>query len=472
MGAGKKARAAAIYCRISQDRTGGALGVQRQEELCRRLADEKCWPVAEVYVDNDLTAYRGKPRPEYERMLAAMEAGTVDAVVCVDIDRLTRAPAELERFISVADQHGVALANVSGDTDLSTSDGRDKARIMGAVARQESEKKSERLKRQREQAARLGLPNGGRRPYGYEPGGMIIREDEAEHIREAARRLLAGESLRTIARDFNDRRIANASGRRWMVTSLRTLLAGPRIAGLRVHLGEIVGEAAWPAVIDRKTHERVRAILGDPRRRQQRGRPPTNLLTSLLTCGRCGHTLYASTRTDGSRRYTCNPIPGTDRCGRLSVTADALEQFVSEAVLHALESGELTQAVASANGDDDSSALIEQLQADEASLEQLARDHYADRRIGRAEYLAARDAVQAHIDHVRAELRQQEAAAAALTLPDEGTLRSAWKSAIDDDIEWCRRVLLSVLDEIVVQPAEVRGLRRFDEGRVKFTWRV
>src|SRR3954454_12670961 len=159
-------QAAAIYCRISADkkeedeetgeRRSVGLGVARQEELCRTLCSDRGWPVANVYTDNDFSAYGRKPRPAYQQMLADIEAGLIDAVICVDLDRLTRRPVELESFMDLADHHHLALANVSGETDLSTSDGRFKARIMGAVARQESEKKGERLTRESEQAARAG----------------------------------------------------------------------------------------------------------------------------------------------------------------------------------------------------------------------------------------------------------------------------------------------------------------------------
>ncbi|HSJ35526.1 MAG TPA: recombinase family protein, partial [Acidimicrobiia bacterium] len=84
--------ASALYCRISKDARGEGLGVARQEELCRDLANRKGWPVAHVYIDNDLSAYSGAPRPEYERMVEDLEAGTIDAVVVVDQDRLTRHP--------------------------------------------------------------------------------------------------------------------------------------------------------------------------------------------------------------------------------------------------------------------------------------------------------------------------------------------------------------------------------------------
>ncbi len=48
--------AAAVYARISSDTEGKALGVTRQLEDCRRLADQVGWTIGQEYVDNDLSA--------------------------------------------------------------------------------------------------------------------------------------------------------------------------------------------------------------------------------------------------------------------------------------------------------------------------------------------------------------------------------------------------------------------------------
>ena len=117
------------------------------------------------------------------------------------------------------------------------------ARVVGAVAGAESEHKSERIRRQREQAAAAGRFHGGRRSFGYEADGVTVVEAEAVLIREAAGRFLAGESLREIATDFNEREIPTASGGTWGVSSLRSVLSGPRAAGRRVFRGEDVGDA-------------------------------------------------------------------------------------------------------------------------------------------------------------------------------------------------------------------------------------
>ncbi|MGZ6269833.1 MAG: recombinase family protein, partial [Candidatus Limnocylindrales bacterium] len=109
--------AAAVYARISSDPEGDQLGVSRQVAGCRTLAARRGWPVAECYVDDDRSAYSGKPRPEYRRMLDDIRAGAVDAVVVWHLDRLHRQPKELEEFFEVCDAaHLSALASVTGDT--------------------------------------------------------------------------------------------------------------------------------------------------------------------------------------------------------------------------------------------------------------------------------------------------------------------------------------------------------------------
>ncbi|HEY0697926.1 MAG TPA: recombinase family protein [Micromonospora sp.] len=95
---------AAIYVRISSESTGEGLGVARQEADCRALAERLGWTVAEVYRDNDISAYSGKLRPDYEHLLTDVEAGKVRALLTWHADRVHRSPEELERFIDLAER--------------------------------------------------------------------------------------------------------------------------------------------------------------------------------------------------------------------------------------------------------------------------------------------------------------------------------------------------------------------------------
>jgi len=83
----------AIYARLSQDRDGAQTATARQIADCRALAGARGWPVADVYEDTDLTAYRRVNRPGYERLLADLEKGKVDAVLVWKLDRLVQPPS-------------------------------------------------------------------------------------------------------------------------------------------------------------------------------------------------------------------------------------------------------------------------------------------------------------------------------------------------------------------------------------------
>lgn len=57
--------------------------------------------MGEEYVDNDISAYSGKPRPAYARMIADVTGGLRDAVLVYNLDRLHRRPVELEEFVTL-----------------------------------------------------------------------------------------------------------------------------------------------------------------------------------------------------------------------------------------------------------------------------------------------------------------------------------------------------------------------------------
>ena len=75
-----------------------ALGVGRQLADCERLAERKGWEVVERYVDDDVSAWSGRARPEYARCLDDLAAGVIGGLLVYDLDRLHRQPRELEAF--------------------------------------------------------------------------------------------------------------------------------------------------------------------------------------------------------------------------------------------------------------------------------------------------------------------------------------------------------------------------------------
>jgi len=140
-------------------------------------------------------------------MLDDVKNGQVDGIVCWHNDRLHRQQRELEDFIELVDQAAIPVQTVTaGIFNLSDASGRMTARILGAVARQESEHKAERQRAKHDELAAQGSPSGGTRPFGLTevkdgPDGRSYREEvpeEADAIREAARDIIAGTLVREI----------------------------------------------------------------------------------------------------------------------------------------------------------------------------------------------------------------------------------------------------------------------------------
>jgi site-specific DNA recombinase len=395
---------AGIYARISSDRDGDNLAIGRQLADCEQLAERNGWQVVERYVDADISAYSGKPRPEYARMLEEIEAGVVEAVLVYHADRLHRHPRELEDFIDLCQRQKVKLATATGETDLSTHEGQLIARIQGAVARKESDDKSRRIRRKHEELAQAGrLSGGGTRPFGYEADRRTIRPDEAATIRECARRALAGDSLRSLCLDLNDRGVPTVTGTPWKSQTLKRILVSARISGQREHRGDIVAKAEWPAIIKPGETQRLRAKLNDPDRRTNRS-ARRYLLTSLLRCHHCQGKLVARARDDGAKRYVCASGPNFGGCGKTTIVADPLEQFVVEAVLHRLDSPDLPGAL---NGSVSTDPAGEEWQTEveraQEQLEELAQ-MWAEREITRGEWVTARAPIDKRLDTAKRRL--------------------------------------------------------------------
>jgi site-specific DNA recombinase len=326
-----------IYARISSD-DGTALGVGRQIDDCTAEARRRGWPVAQVFTDNDVSATKAKRRPEYELLLEAIEARTIDALVVYDVDRLTRTPAELERFIDLADRHHTALASVGGEVDLATPQGRLTARIKGSVARHEVEQMSRRLKRKFAENAKEGKAHGVT-PFGYRRERVndekgrdvgyreVLDGAEAEAIRELYAMVIAGHTLRSLAKHLNDRGFRTGRGNPFQGNVVGTMLRRPRYAGHRTHAKQIISKGDWEPVVSQDTYDQALAVLSNPGRRITHGLEPKHLLSGIALCGRCGSALRPNISSRREPTYAC---PG---CMKLTRKMAPVHEVVEKVIV-------------------------------------------------------------------------------------------------------------------------------------------
>ena len=389
-------REPAIIARIS---LANALAVERQIEDGKAYFARfgRTVPPDNVFIDNGVSAsaFSTKERREYLRALAKIEAGDIDHIWMWAEDRTHRQVIELAEFIQLCREHSVRVATAGTEYDLSDPDQVSMWFIKVRFAEAEVEKLSRRMKRQTLQAAEKGLPHPtGRRAFG-ERGRRRVKDDdgnfrtvpvvseaqaahERDLIREAASRILAGDSLRGIVTDWNARGIAAADGGQWRNSPLRRVLLSPRVAGYRDYQGKLYpgDPTRLPPILDEQTWEAVRTILTDPSRRTSvGGGQPRHLLTGLLHCGTCDRPLRArmvrKTKSKAYRVYYCHPV---NRRGGYHVyrDADRVDDLIEQALFHAIETDEFAEAAAGLQPEDPTKQHHDKLARITADLDVLS----------------------------------------------------------------------------------------------------
>ncbi len=456
---------AAVYCRISRDRkvdgTYTTLGVQRQEEDCRGLCDTLGWEVAEVFVDNDISAASGRTRPAYKAMLAAMQEGRVDAIVCWHPDRLYRRTVDLEELVKVCDKHRVPIATVNaGTVDLTTPTGRLVAGLLAQVARYEGEHKAERWRRSFQQRREAGTPaTGGSRMYGWTRDGALV-EHEAAVIRYVAAELLAGATLVGVCRTMFEMGLVTTRGNVWKPPALKKLLTNPRLAGWVSIKGEIVAPSNWPRILEQGEWEAVRDLITSRRGGKQRPRKST--LLGVTYCGRCGNAMRTGNRgpqggAAGTRTYRCATPYGGTTAGCTEIMAVPTEEIVEAYARERLADPRVRAALQSVREGGLAQRLGYEIATLEARLLELQTQlEESDTPV--AVVMRAITRIQERLDEAHRELAE----ATPVRLPET----AGWP----EDVARRNALVTLVVERVDIQPARARG--RFDQTRITITPRV
>lgn len=464
-------RSAAIYCRISRDRAGAGLGVDRQRTDCEELAVRLGWAVTAVYTDNDLSAYSGKPRPGYRALLDDLEAGRASGVLAWHTDRLHRSPVELEEYIAICDRGGVPTHCVkAGPLDLATPSGRLVARQLGAVARYEVEHMIERQKAAKLQAGRAGKYRGGRRPFGYEADGVTVRPAEAAAVLDAAHRVLHGEPLGSIARDWNFRGLTSSTGAQWTSISVHDLLVRARNAALIEHEGQTIAQARWPAIVPEDIWHAVRVLLADPARRHPRSTNRRWLGSGLFLCGVCGDgtTMRSATTAGGPT----GPKRPTYRCragAHMARVAEPVDELVTNLVIARLSRPDARLLLTPDLPEVDMEGLRAQAAALQVRLDELG-SLFADGEVTARQLADTTAKIRAKLADTEIQLASAAAGSPLAGFADADDIAAAWEAASVYE----RKAVVGALMTVTLLPA-ARGRRPgghyFDPASVGIDWK-
>ncbi|MFI7281710.1 recombinase family protein [Micromonospora chersina] len=451
----------AIYLRLSKQ-TDRSVSLDAQLAECIALCDRNGWTETRIYRDESRSASNARrKRPAYEQMLADVRAGEVARIVCRDDDRLVRQPVELEGLINTLEPGAVPVWFAAGsELDLTTSRGRENARIRGAIARGEVERKSERQKASNRHRVATGKPLGTVRPFGYTyaAGTLTVVPAEAESIRWAVAHVMRGGTLSDVAREWTARghtvpktkgpySWAAAKGAltnpyicghlQYQPSTILSPETSKRVPGWKAEL--IKGE--WEPIITREQWTDVVQVL--TRTRSKAGNYVRYLGAGIYRCGVCDKPLrsgWNANKTKKWRTYKCIGHNG-------GISADPIDEYITEILMWMLTQEDFADLLAEPEGPD-RGALDAERKELEGELEALTAS-YARRAIRLPQLEAGTAAIEARlaeIDQALAGTVEQEERAARYAPAS----REQWESAT---IEQRRLFLRDLLPVVRVFPA-------------------
>lgn len=353
------AEVAVIYARQSKDKR---TSIDQQITVARTVTDDNGWTLGGVYSDGvSASRFATKGRADWTRLLGDLRANRFGVLILWETSRGDRDLPSWVTLLAECRERGVLIYVVTAERLYDCRIARDWKTLVedGTDSAYESEKTSMRSKRNTDALAKAGRPHG-MVAYGYkrvrtfdEAGRMVdsrdeLLEEQADVIRETARRLFAGESLRSITKSLNERGVPSPKGGAWSSTQLRQVMLRDRNAGLRRHRGKVIGKAAWPPVYDEGTHDRVVARLTDPTRtigESNKGATRKHLLSGLARCGRCGGPMRATPGTV-HRGKTMPPRYQCADCLRVARKKSSLDQVVETLIVARLKQPDALRALA------------------------------------------------------------------------------------------------------------------------------
>jgi DNA invertase Pin-like site-specific DNA recombinase len=458
---------AGIYLRLSRDdgRNGEANSIAGQRRDCLAYCEARDWDVVE-FTDEGISASKGLDRPAYSRLLDAMTAGDLVAIVAAKQDRFTRdSDAEWGQLKRLAREAGVEIHTAdSGPLRLDTADGELSADIRAVFGAFEARVIQARTRRGLQTRREAGEWASHGQTYGYLPGG-IVNEEQAAHVRWAYDQILnQGRNVRHVFETWRHDGVLTVRGNQWSsVDNVARTLRNPVLAGLVVHKGEILGPGNWAPIVSPEERQQMMAaieanIVGA--RGYNRRAPRERQLAGLVLCGNpdCDLRPMKAHNPGNGRPYSFYCDPRRYGCGN-RVPGGVVEEIAIKVAVQILLH---TQEPETTLPEFDDTRL-------RAIEDQIAQVRQAVAKLD----LRASDAVPI-LDELRQALEEQHAAKDA---HDNARALKSWhhrelEAVMDGD----REAIAAVIDNVRVLPERrgyvVEARKGLDLIGVKSTWLV
>ncbi|WP_217252529.1 recombinase family protein [Streptomyces sp. AC602_WCS936] len=322
--------------------TDSTASPERQLEECRSFCESHGWEVVGIAQDLSVSASAVPPwkRPELSRWLD--RAPEFDVIVFWRLDRFVRRVGDLHRMIEWTVSHGgKGLVSATEPFDLTSSAGQEAATMIATFAQMEAQAAAERVASSRAHLLTSTRWGGSSPPFGYrtypKDGAryLEVNPQTANIVREAARRVINGEPVNAICRDFEERGLPspadtyqrNKSGKDfvWYPRTLKGILTSPTLLGWKTRSEDVPGKKykrrvlvrdrdgcpvrVAEAVLDQDVFDCLQdALARSASPVTRRSTAPRTPLLNVIKCGGCGKNLQLHTsrkrRKDGTFRVT------------------------------------------------------------------------------------------------------------------------------------------------------------------------
>lgn len=498
-----------LYLRLSIDREGKD-SIERQEADLREWAAREGLSVRRVWIDNGVSGFkRGVKRPDFEAAVAAVTAGEVGTLAAWKLDRLSRRGAgQVGQLLDDVDAAGGRLFFLKDGIDTSTGGHNRLALVLlSEQARAESANTSLRVRAKKDASRRLGLYLGGAAPFGYvvdDDRKLRQHPEEAPLIREVVDRVLAGDALNTVCRDWNARGVpTRRRGSEWRSSTLSHALRSPALSGLmpEKRINESTGKwststAPWrdpesgepvslmadgvaPIVTESERLRLLDTMDGRLRRYGRGMRPvkqPASLLGGLIVCASCKR---SANTFGGSYRCRRWHTDGTDCDAPLNVSISVIEPVIRRLWAFGLASLEPDSPVLAAVADhwlakfdpaplEERRALLGQLEDARARLSSADEAHFIRGTLDAARHARVTRALDEQIGGIAARLRDLPEPTADLgaLLEPETSLPAIEVAPVAE----ARTLLRLAIRRIEVSAAPKQGARFVPHERVRVRW--
>jgi len=473
---GSRPMRAFIYARRSYDPNNLARAIGDQTHEGRQTCERNGWIVEKngefADPDNSASRHARKERPDYDEMVKRVEKGECDVIVSWESARLSRDITVFTRLADLCERNGVLLCLNGTLYDMRNSQQRFFAQFTVLQGGLEADTMRDRALRTMAALAREGKPTG-KVPFGYvreyDPTtGKQVRqypdEKTAPIVAELTRRVAAGETLLSLAREMKARGVPGPrAGSDWIPMTVRRLVSRPTNIGKRVHQGRVIGDADWDPIVPEVDFYAAVKVLSDPARRTQKDSAVKHLMSGISYCPD-GHKLYLlGGGRDLRKRYLCTT------CRSVAIGVNTFDDLVTAAVLAYVERPEFAHALVPSTVDDGAREALHRAALLEAELAE-ARGLVGKMVDGRmmlsvADFAAISAQLTTQIDEARAEAQDAAVPEVLRRFAGPGA-RAVWEAATLPE----RRTLIREVVKVTLNRARRPGVHTIEPGRVTFDW--